>query len=556
MSKLLSRSQRVYTGSALIILALVIVGASFPKAFSNFATSALNSIAHVFGWLYLLSVFGFVIFLVGLALSRYGKIRLGEPYSQPEYSFFSWVSMLLAAGFGVGLVFYGLAEPVLHYLNPPYNDMPGSSPESARYAIQYSFFHWGISQWAGFSIVGLIIAYFQFRKNESGLVSTVLAPLTNRLPKPARQPTSDSLNILAVVATVMGVATSLGLGVLQINGGLNQMFGVPDTTLWKFIILGVMCACYTVSSYSGLDKGIQWLSNINLALCLGLMGWVLFTGPTLFILNTIVVGIGDYISNFITMSLRMDPFEDTGEDWISTWTVFYWAWVIAWSPFVGTFVARISKGRTIREYVMGVLIVPPLLACGFIGVFGGAGLHMELFGDAGGALTAAADKDITSALFSFFGMMPFSTALSILAMCLIFVFLVTSADSASYIVAQMTDEGSLEPPLYKRLSWGLLISAICLTLISAGGENGLKGLQTGSLLAALPFVFILYMMVFVLVRELRDDRRRMLLDLYEKHESMPVGADAFEARDILNDVWDDEDLEDADDEGKRSKSDS
>ena len=556
LSKLLSRSQRVYTGSAFIILALVIVGASFPKAFGDFAGSALNAISHVFGWLYLLSVFGFVIFLVGLALSRYGKIRLGEPYSEPEYSFFSWVSMLLAAGFGVGLVFYGLAEPILHYLNPPYNDMPGSSPQSARYAIQYSFFHWGVSQWAGFSIVGLIIAYFQFRKNESGLVSTVLAPLTNKLPKPARQPTSDSLNILAVVATVMGVATSLGLGVLQINGGLNQMFGVPDTTLWKFIILGVMCACYTLSSYSGLDKGIQWLSNINLALCLGLMGWVLFTGPTLFILNTIVVGIGDYISNFVTMSLRMDPFEDTGEDWISSWTVFYWAWVIAWSPFVGTFVARISKGRTIREYVMGVLIVPPLLACGFIGVFGGAGLHMELFGDASGSLTAAADKDITSALFSFFDMMPFSMALSILAMCLIFVFLVTSADSASYIVAQMTDEGSLEPPLYKRLSWGLLISAICLTLISAGGENGLKGLQTGSLLAALPFVFILYMMVFVLARELRDDRRRMLLDLYEKHESMPVGADAFEARDILNDVWEDEDLEDADDEGKRSQPDS
>jgi choline-glycine betaine transporter len=202
---------------------------------------------------------------------------------------------------------------------------------------------------------------------------------------------------------------------------------------------------------------------------------------------------------------------------------------------------------------MGVLIVPPLLACGFIGVFGGAGLHMELFGDAAGTLTAAADKDITSALFTFFEMMPFSNALSILAMCLIFVFLVTSADSASYIVAQMTDEGSLEPPLYKRLSWGLLISAICLTLIVAGG---LKGLQTGALLAALPFVFVLYCMVFVLAKELRDDRRRMLLDLYEKHESMPVGADAFEARDILNDVWDEEDLEDADDEGNRSQTES
>ena len=550
MSNLLTRSQRVYTGSALVIIALVIVGAAFPEAFGRFANSALDSVSHVFGWLYLISVFGFVIFLVGLAFSRYGKIRLGEPYSEPEYSFFSWVSMLLAAGFGVGLVFYGLAEPILHYLNPPYDDMPGSTPESARYAIQYSFFHWGISQWAGFSIVGLIIAYFQFRKKKSGLVSTVMEPMTDKLPAGARQPTSDALNIFAVVATVMGVATSLGLGVLQINGGLNQMFGVPDTTLWKFIILGVMCACYTMSSYSGLDKGIQWLSNINMALCLGLMAWVLCTGPTIFILNTIVVGIGDYMENFIAMSLRMNPFEDTGENWISSWTVFYWAWVIAWSPFVGTFVARISKGRTIREYVMGVLIVPPLLACGFIGVFGGAALHMELFGDAAGTLTSAVDENITSALFTFFEMMPFTNVLSILAMCLIFVFLVTSADSASYIVAQMTDEGSLEPPLYKRLSWGLMISAICLTLIVAGG---LKGLQTGSLLAALPFLVILYFMVFVLTRELRDDRRRMLMDLYEKHESMPVGADAFEARDILNDVWDDDDYEDADDEGKRSR---
>ncbi|WP_123630784.1 BCCT family transporter [Salinisphaera orenii] len=545
-----SRSQRVYIGSALIVLLLVIVGASMPDAFGKAADTALTTASHYFGWLYLISVFGFVVFLIGLAFSRYGKIRLGAPYSEPEYTFFSWVSMLLAAGFGVGLVFYGLAEPVLHYLKPPYDDMPGPTPESARYAIQYSFFHWGISQWAGFSIVGLIIAYFQFRKRRSGLVSTVMEPVTDKLPAPARQPTSDALNIFAVVATVMGVATSLGLGVLQINGGLNQVFGIPDTTLWKFIILGVMCACYTLSSYSGLDKGIQWLSNINLALCLGLMGWVLFTGPTLFILNTIVVGLGDYIANFVTMSLRMNPFRETGEDWITSWTVFYWAWVIAWSPFVGTFVARISKGRTIREYVMGVLIVPPLLACGFIGVFGGAALHMELFGDAGGTLTGAVDENITSALFTFFDMMPFSMVLSVLAMCLIFVFLVTSADSASYIVAQMTDEGSLEPPLYKRLSWGLLISAICLTLIMAGG---LKGLQTASLLAALPFLVILYFMVFVLAGELRHDRRRMLLDLYEKHHEMPVGADAFEARDILNDVWDEIDAEDADDEGGRAQ---
>lgn len=535
--------QVVFFGAASVIAVLVALGAAAPKAFGNIAGAALDTVSHYVGWLYLISVFGFVIFLICLAASRYGKIRLGSPYSEPEYSFFSWVSMLLAAGFGVGLVFYGLAEPILHYVHPPYDDMPGSTPEAARYAIQYSYFHWGLSQWAGFAIVGLIVAYYQFRKEREGLVSTVLAPLTDKLPKKSHAPVNNAVNIFAVVATVMGVATSLGLGVLQINGGLHQLIGVSEGFFWQFVILAIMCVCYTVSSYTGLDKGIQWLSNINMVLCLGLMAWVLFTGPTMFILNTIVVGLGDYLQNFIGMSLRMNPFRATGEDWISSWTVFYWAWVIAWSPFVGTFVARVSKGRTIREYVVGVLIVPSILACLFIGVFGGAALHMELFGDASGQLASAVDTNITQALFTFFEMMPFTNALSVLAMGLIFIFLVTSADSASYIVAQMTDNGSLDPPLYKRLTWGLLMAAICLTLIAAGG---LKGLQTGSLLSALPFMIILYLMVYVLTTELRDDRRRMLMELHEQYKEMPVGADAFEARDILNDVWEEDDLEDAD----------
>lgn len=549
MSHLLSHDQRVYTGSVLIILTLVVIGAIVPDAFGNVADAAQLAVSHYFGWFYLISVFAFVVFLIGLALSRYGKIRLGDPYSEPEYNFFSWVSMLLAAGFGVGLVFYGLAEPMTHYLNPPYNDMPGETAAAARYAIQYSFFHWGISQWAAFSIVGLIIAFFQFRKKQAGLVSTVLEPMTSKLP--AQRSIGDGLNIFAVVATVMGVATSLGLGVLQLNGGLNVVFGIPDSGMSKFVILAIMCICYTASSYSGIDKGIQLLSNINLAVCLGLMAWVLFTGPTIFILNTFIVGMGDYIQNFVSMSLRMNPFDPTGEEWISSWTVFYWAWVIAWSPFVGTFVARISKGRTIREYVLGVLFVPALLACAFIAVFGGAAMHIELFGQ--GGLAAATDADITSALFTFFEMLPFTMVLSVLAMVLIFLFLVTSADSASYIVAQLTDGGSLEPPLYKRLSWGLLISAICLTLIVA---SGLRGLQTASLLSALPFLFIVFAMIIVLIRELREDRQRMLLRLHKAYEETPVGADAFEARDILNDVWDDEDEEGVDALRRPAKDDS
>ncbi len=510
----------VFTVSTLIILGLVAAGAAFPEGFGNAANAALAGVTRLFGWFYLFSVFGFVIFLLGLAFSKYGKIRLGPQDSTPSYSFFSWISMLLAAGFGVGLVFYGMAEPMFHYIDPPYGDVPAETTESARYAIQYSYFNWGIHQWAAFAVVGLIIAYFQFRKGQAGLVSSVLSSVTAKHPGARRY--APALDIFAVVATVMGVATSLGLGVLQMNGGLNAVFGLPESVLWQFLILFVMFLAYMASTWSGLDKGIKRLSNLNMILCIGLMLYVLVTGPTVAILETITLGIGDYLQNFIGMSLRISPYSDN--TWASSWTIFYWAWVIAWSPFVGTFVARVSRGRTIKQYVFGVLIVPPLLACLWIGVFGGAAINMELGGDVG--LAAATQANITVALFEMFALMPFSGLLSVLAMMLIFIFLVTSADSASYIVAQMTDNGAINPPLYKRIIWGVLIAAICLTLIAAGG---LTGLQSASVLAALPFTFILFGMVVVLMRELRADRKAMLTQLYRRHGETPVGADAFEA---------------------------
>jgi len=515
--------QRVFLASALIIMVLVGTGAAFPDRFGAAANTALDAIGRYFGWFYLFSVFGFVIFLIALALSKYGKIRLGPQDSKPSYSFFSWVAMLLAAGFGVGLVFYGMAEPMTHFLHPPFGDREPETAQAARYAIQYSFFDWGIHQWAAFSIVGLIIAYFQFRKGQAGLVSSVLSSVTAK--RPGLRKLGPALDVFAVVATIMGVATSIGLAVLQINGGLKSVFGVEESAFWKFSIMGAMFVCYMASAWGGLDKGIKRLSNINLVLCFSLMLYVLVTGPTLAILKTITLGIGDYLQHFIGMSLRTSPFEESG--WARNWTVFYWAWVIAWSPFVGTFVARISRGRTIKEYVFGVLVMPPLLACLWIGVFGGAALNMELTGDVG--LAAATDDNITSALFQMFELMPFTPVLSIVALLLIFIFLVTSADSATYIVAQMTDGGSINPPLYKRISWGLLIAAICLTLLIAGG---LKGLQSASVLSALPFTFILYGMVFVLLKELRGDRKAMLTALYRRHGETPVGADVFEADEL------------------------
>ncbi|MGM0694341.1 MAG: BCCT family transporter [Pseudomonadota bacterium] len=515
--------QRVFYVSLGIILAVVFGGAAFPESIGDFAEAALDDTTRLFGWFYLFSLFSGVVLLGWLALSRYGKIRLGPQDSRPDYGFFSWISMLLAAGFGVGLVFYGMAEPMTHYIDPPYGDVPAESIASARHAIQYSYFNWGIHQWAAFAVVGLIIAYFQFRKGQAGLVSSVLS---SALPREARFRSSIGwLDVFAVVATVMGVATSLGLGVLQMNGGLNAVFGVPENTLWQFIILFALFLAYMASTWAGLDRGIRRLSNLNMMLCISLMLYVLVTGPTVAILETILLGFGDYLQNFIGMSLRTTPYSDDG--WAQEWTLFYWAWAIAWSPFVGTFVARVSRGRTIKEYVVGVLLVPPLLACLWIGVFGGAAINMELGADVG--LAAVTQDNITVALFEMFELMPFSGALSLVAILLIFIFLVTSADSASYIVAQMTDAGSINPPLFKRVTWGVLIAAICLTLITAGG---LTGLQSASVLSALPFSLVLYGMVAALIRALQRDHRALLTQLYRRHGETPVGADAFEAESL------------------------
>lgn len=518
-----TQGPRVFYVSAFFIFILVALGAIFPTGFGEVAGNLLSTVTKLFGWFYLLSVFSIVVFLLGLAMSKYGKVRLGSQDERPEYGFFSWVSMLLAAGFGVGLVFYGMAEPMSHYIDPPYADFVGETPESARYAIQYAFFNWGVHQWAGFALVGLIIAYYQFRKEQPGLVSAVLRPLT--VKRPGLRRFNGALDIFAVVATVMGVATSMGLAVLQMNGGLHAVFGVSEGPYWQFIIMVCMFCAYMLSTWSGLDKGIKRLSNLNMIMCILLMLYVLISGPTLKILETITLGLGDYIQNFFVMSLRMSPYNDN--DWAQSWTIFYWAWVIAWSPFVGTFVARISRGRTIKEYVFGVLFVPPLLACLWLGVFGGTAIHMELATE-GLGLAAATQDNITVALFKMFDLMPFSGLLSVMAMVLIFIFMVTSADSATYIVAQMTDNGSMNPPLYKRVLWGVLIAAICYTLIAAGG---LGGLQAASVLAALPFTFILYLMIVVLMKELRKDRKLMLEGLYSHYKAMPVGADAYEARD-------------------------
>lgn len=514
------RRHRVFVMAVVINILVVTAGVLDPQALGQWADRGLEEITRLFGWFYMVSLFGFVVLLFALAFSRYGKLRLGPQDSRPDYDVFSWISMLLAAGLGVGLVFYGMAEPMSHYLAPPFAEATPATAEAARQAIQYSFFNWGVHQWSVFGLVGLIIAYFQFRKGRAGLVSSVLSTVTPARPRGRRW--APWLDVFAVVATVMGVATSLGLGVLQVNGGLHAVFGLPEGLAWQGLILAVMFTAYMASTWAGLDKGIRRLSNLNMLLCLGMLLYVLVTGPTLRILETITLGLGDYLQHFIGMSLHATPYAD--DAWASEWTLFYWSWAIAWSPFVGTFVARVSRGRTIREFVLGVLLVPALLACLWIGVFGGAALNLERTADAG--LAAASRDNVNVALFYLLDLLPMSELASVVAMLLILVFLVTSADSASYIVAQMTDDGSINPPLYKRVTWGVLIAAICLTLIALGG---LGGLQSASVLSSLPFSFVLLAMAVALVRMLRRDHASLLNLLYRRHGDIPVGADAIEA---------------------------
>ncbi|MBU5267275.1 BCCT family transporter [Virgibacillus proomii] len=486
----------VFYVSACFVLLLVVIGAIMPVKFGKVAEKLFNFTTINFGWFYLLSVVIFIIFLIVLSLSKYGKMKLGAADSKPEYSFFTWIGMLFSTGFGAGLVFWGVAEPMSHFFKTPFPELEAMTEESARVAMGYAFFHWGISQWSVFAVVGLVIAYLQFKKKRRGLISTSIQPIIGR-----NKVVAGTVDSLAVVATVMGVATSLGLGILQMNGGLKSVFNVPSSIWVQMIIAGIMLITYLISSSTGLDRGIKWLSNINLGLCLLLLVFVFLAGPTVFILNIFVLGLGDYFSNFIQYSLRLTPY--TGDTWVREWTIFYWAWSTAWSPFVGAFVARVSRGRSIRQYVIGVLVVSPAIACVWIAAFGGTAVFNDLMN--GTSIAEAVNADIAVALFETYQHLPMTTILSILSIFLIFTFIVTSADSATYILGSMTSRGSLNPALVTKIVWGLLITAIAVVLLLAGG---LEALQTASLISALPFTVILLIMVVSFTKMISQDFKK------------------------------------------------
>ncbi|MCK0473175.1 BCCT family transporter [Halalkalibacter sp. APA_J-10(15)] len=472
------------------ILLFLSIGVFYPERLDSMAESAFAWTTTHFSGFYLLVALFFICFCLFLAFSTYGKIKLGKEEDQPEYSYYSWIGMLFSAGFGVALVFWGVSEPVSHYMDPPpgYEDQ---SLETVRVAIQYSMFHWGIHQWAIFAVIGLSIAYVQFRKGKKGRISASLEPLLSHM-RGWRQ----AVDSLAVLATATGVATTLGLGVIQVSGGLHYTYNTPDGIGTELVIIALLLVCYLGATIIGLNKGIQVISFINLTLAFFLMFFIFFGGPTIYLFHTFIAGMGDYVHHFASMSLDVSPTEDSS--WLDEWTIFYWAWAMAWSPFVGSFIARVSKGRTIREFVIGVMLVPPLVAVAWIAVFGGGALFFET--EEGQPIAEEVREDVTYGLFALLDHIPFGGILTVLSIGLIFLFLITSAASATYVLGMMTSNDSLHPSRWKNIVWGVLIAAIATILLVAGG---LEALQTASLVAALPFSVIMVLMCMALLKELR-----------------------------------------------------
>lgn len=476
------KGQDVYYISLAITFIVVIWAMIAKDNFSNFSNGLLKFLTENFGWSYLISMVIFVMFSLTLAFSKYGKIRLGADDSKPEYSTASWFAMLFGAGMGIGLVFWGVAEPISHFIAPP-GITPGTE-EAARFAMKASFMHWGFHPWANYAIIGLSLAYFQFRKNKPGLISSIFEPLIGE--KGVKGPIGKTIDVLAVFATVAGVATSLGLGTMQINSGLKYLFNIPETQTVQILIILIISIIYIWTAVSGIDKGIKIISDVNLYLALALLVLAFLVGPTLKIINSLTDGMGLYLNNILQDSLSISAFGDNS--WLNGWRIFYWAWWIAWAPFVGTFIARISKGRTIREFVLGVVVAPSVASFIWFAVFGTAGINLGVTG----AVSMDALKQIVAApetaFFVVMAKYKLGSLLSFIAVFLLGTFFITSANSATFVLGMLTSGGDLNPSNKKKIVWGVVQALLATSLLLAGG---LKALQTISVAAAFPFIFVM-----------------------------------------------------------------
>ena len=473
--------------SLVISLFVVVAALVFTGSVKTFAVQISFFMTQNFSWFYVLISTCFLIYLIFLAFSPFGNIVLGDPNERPEFSTFSWCAMLFSAGMGVGILFWGAAEPVHHYVLPPVAE-PGT-PLAAKMAMAFSAFHWGLHAWGIYTVCAVGVAYYGFRKRKRYLISSCIMDVS-RNPR-IRGVLKLVADLVSTLAIIFGVAASLGLGLLQIGGGLKFVFGWPaETNLGYFIIIAVMTVLYIVSSSTGLQKGIKILSNVNLSVALLLMFFVFLVGPKIFILKLFVDSIGQYLHYLPMLSFKVDPFVKSYEAWMQDWTLTYFTWWIAWAPFVGIFVARISKGRTIKELILGALIIPSVFCLLWFSVFGGTAMYMEVFG--GNGIGDIVKTDVDAALFAFFDRLPWSRLTSIISIVLLFTFLITSADSATFVISMMTSEGDLEPKLGLKLLWGIVLAALCYLLVIGGGLNAL---QAAALVFAFPFSIVLILIV-------------------------------------------------------------
>ena len=489
------RPNSVFLISVAIALLVIGYGSFANDSLAAVSGSIMTWVSDRFGWLYVLSVFFFMAFLLWIACSKYGAIRLGRDDEKPKYSNFNWFAMLFCGGTGIGLVFWSIAEPLSHYVAPP-EGIEAGTRAAAEFSVRTVFLHWGVTQWACFAIVGLGIAYFQFRRNQNAQISNLLSPLVGE--KATKGAFGKTIDIFSIVVSVAGVATSLGLGVSQICGGLNYLFDVPNNSTTWFIIIFAITALFLGSAVSGIDRGIKVLSRINTWIALALLALAFLVGPHIAILNTFVNGLGQHLQNLIGDTLMINEFGDN--TWVMNWRVFYYAWFIAWTPFVGMFIAEISRGRTIREFIFGVVLAPTAFTIIWLSVFGTIALKATGTYSLDALAQMVASPE--TAVFRIFSEYPLSRAISGLIVVLLAIFFTTSADSATYSLSVMSSDGDVAPPVYKKVVWALIEASIAFLLLRAGS---LKPLQTISIAASLPFLFIMLAMCPALVKELRKD---------------------------------------------------
>ncbi|OII62528.1 choline transporter [Streptomyces sp. CC53] len=493
-----ARPDRKVVGIGVGAVAAVVLWAWLGKeSFDEASSAGLGWVLDNFGWLFVVAADVFLVLCLLIAFSRFGRIRLGRDDSEPEFGNLAWIAMMFSAGMGIGLMFYGVGEPLTHYLNPPpASGARAESGEAARTAMEYSFFHWTLTPWAIYGVAGLALAYAGFRKGRGNRLSAAFVPLIG-----ARRAVSwqgRAIDLLAVFATVFGTATSLGLGALQVAEGLDITAGVTPDLTTELLVIVSLSAAFVVSAFSGLHRGVKWLSTLNIVLAALLMVYVFLVGPTVYVLDSIPASIGGYLQNLLPMATRTGAFSDP--EWLGAWTIFYWAWWLSWAPFVGTFIARISHGRTIREFLIGVLLVPSGATVVWFSVMGGSALRLQATEQAD--LAAAVQDGAEASLFAMLDALPVGAVTSFVAMVLVMTYFVTSADSASLVMGSLTSRGALHPPTWLVVVWGVLMASVAAVLLVVGG---LDSLQTATILVALPFVVVMLLLCWALVKELRED---------------------------------------------------